>query len=233
MQIALIADLHGNWPATCALERDLARRKVDRLICLGDIVGKGPSSDRTFDWAMANCELILGGNWDYGVGCRQYAPDSYYWTQLGEARLARLRALPLETSLLLSGRRIRLFHGRPVMDTLVVAQQDAALIEPYFTDGSGIRCDVVGYADAHRQALRTLSPGLFFNCGSVGNALGTPLCCYAILEGDAQDAGAPLDIRMITLPYDREAALRDAREATDVPRIDTFIHEVETGVYSR
>jgi protein phosphatase len=233
MQIALIADLHGNWPATCALERDLARRKVDRLICLGDIVGKGPSSDKTFDWAMANCELVLGGNWDFGIGCRQYAPDSYYWAQLGEARLARLRALPLETTLTLGGRRIRLFHGRPVMDNLIVAQQDAALLEPFFTDGSGVRCDVVGYADAHRQAMRTFSPGLLFNTGSVGNAMGTPLCCYAILEGEADGGPAALDIRLITVPYDREAAVRDAQAAMDVPRIDTYIREVETGVYSR
>jgi len=233
MQIALIADLHGNWPATQALERDLARRKVDRLYCLGDIVGKGPSSDRTFDWAVANCDLILGGNWDYGVGYRQYSPDSYYWEQLGEQRLRTLRNLPMEKTLNLSGRHIRLFHGRPIMKTLILAQQDTASIDPLFTDCNGFRCDVVGYADAHRQALRTLSPGLFFNCGSVGNALGTPLCCYAILEGEERDPSAALDIRLITLPYDREQALADARAAVRVPLIETFIHEVQTGTYSR
>ncbi|HNW85580.1 MAG TPA: metallophosphoesterase family protein [Candidatus Limiplasma sp.] len=233
MQIALIADLHGNWPATQALERDLAQRRVDKLYCLGDIVGKGPSSDRTFDWAVANCDLILGGNWDYGVGYRQYAPDAYYWGQLGEKRLQTLRNLPLEKTLTLSGRHIRLFHGRPIMKTLILAQQDIAGIEPLFTDCNGFRCDVVGYADAHRQALRTLNPGLFFNCGSVGNALGTPVCCYAILEGAERDPDASLDIRLITRPYDRAKAVEDARVATQVPLIDTFIREVQTGQYSR
>ena len=233
MQIALIADLHGNWPATQALERDLARRSVDKLYCLGDIVGKGPSSDRTFDWAMANCDLILGGNWDYGVGYRQYAPDSYYWSQLGENRLARLRNLPLEKTFTLSGRRVRLFHGRPIMQALVQAHQDLTLIEPFFTDCNGFRCDVVGYADAHRQAMRTVNPGLFFNCGSVGNALGVTFCCYAILEGEPDDPVAALDLRLITLPYDREQAVADARAATGLPLIETFIREVQTGKYSR
>lgn len=233
MQIALIADLHGNWPATQALERDLTRRKVDRLYCLGDIVGKGPSSDRTFDWAVANCELILGGNWDFGIGYRIFAPDGYYWEQLGEKRLSFLRNLPLEKTLTLSGRRVRLFHGRPVMNTLVLAQQDAALIDPFFTDCNGFRCDVVGYADAHRQAMRTLTPGLFFNTGSVGNGLGSPLCCYAVMEGDTLDANAALDIRLITLPYDRAQAVADAQAAPQVPRIDTYIREVQTGLYSR
>ena len=233
MQIALIADLHGNWPATEALARDLARRRLDQIYCLGDIVGKGPSSDRTFDWAMANCDLILGGNWDYGVGYRQFAPDHFYWEQLGEKRLQTLRDLPTEKTLTLSGRRIRLFHGRPIMKSLVTILQDAAMIEPFFTDCNGMRCDVVAYADAHRQALRTMSPGIFLNCGSVGNALGTPLCCYAILEGDEADPTAALDIRLITLPYDREQAVADAQGAPEVPLIDSFIREVRTGAYSR
>ncbi len=233
MRIALVADLHGNWPATQALERDLPRRQVDRVYCLGDVVGKGPSSDRTCDWAFANCDLILGGNWDYGVSYRQFAPDDFYWEQLGEARMARLRALPLEKTLTLSGRHIRLFHGRPVMTTLITAQHEAAAIEPFFTDCNGFHCDVVGYADAHRQAMRTMNPGLFFNCGSVGNALGTPLCCYAILEGDEQDPAAALDVLLVTIPYDRAQAVRDAQAATQIRRIDTYIHEIETGIYSR
>ena len=233
MRIALFADLHGNWPATQALERDLARRKVDKLYCLGDLVGKGPSSDRTFDWAVANCDLILGGNWDFGVGYRQYAPDHYYWEQLGEKRLRFLRDLPLEKTLTLSGRRVRLFHGRPVMETLILAQHDAALIEPLFTDCNGMQCDAVGYADAHRQAMRTLNPGLFFNTGSVGNALGATFCCYAILEGEVDDATASLDVGMISVPYDRAAAVAQAQAATEVPRIDTFIRVVQTGRYSR
>jgi predicted phosphodiesterase len=233
MRIALVADFHGNWPATQALETDLKRRGADRIYCLGDLVGKGPSSDRTFDWVVANCDLILGGNWDYGVGYRQYAPDGFYWQQLGEKRLAFLRNLPLEKTLTLSGRHIRLFHGRPMMRELVVAQDDSALIEPFFTDCNGFACDVVGYADAHRQAMRTLNQGLFFNCGSVGNAMGVPMCCYAILEGDERDPAAALDIRLNTLPYDREQAQKDALAAPGVPRIETYLREVQTGIYSR
>ena len=181
MQIALIADLHGNRPAVEALERDLALIKPDKIYCLGDIVGKGPSNDFTFDWAMENCQLILGGNWDYGVGDQEFPNDRYYWEQLGEERLAKLRALPREHELWMSGRRVRLFHGRPVMENLVVAHHDATAIEPFFTAEDGSRYDAVIYADAHRQAMRTMSPGLFVNTGSVGNAIGIPKCCYAVL----------------------------------------------------
>ena len=54
MTIALVADLHGNMTAVQALERDLVKRKADAVWCLGDLVGKGPSSDRTFDTTPTN-----------------------------------------------------------------------------------------------------------------------------------------------------------------------------------
>ena len=233
MRIALIADLHGNRPATLALERDLARVQPDDIWCLGDIVGKGPSSDFTFDWAHAHCSLILGGNWDYGVGHKQFPADGFYWQQLGEERLARLRELPLEHECWFSGRRLRLFHGRPVMENLVTVHHDPSLLQPYFEDVSGARYDAVIYADAHRQAMRTLTPGVMVNIGSVGNNLGEPRCCYAILEGDPGREPAPFEIRLRQVDYDRRQAVEDAAGTPLVPNIAAFINEVETGVYSR
>jgi len=230
IQLALVADLHGNRPATEALERDLNRQKVDRVYCLGDIVGKGPSSDFTFDWAVKNCDLILGGNWDYGVGYKRFPLDDFYWQQLGEERLETLRQLPREKEISLAGRRIRLFHGRPVMEELVMAHMPIEQIEPFFQDGRGGRYDVVAYADAHRQAMRTVTPGIFLNCGSVGNGLGIPKCCYAILCGGDENEW---EIRLRQLDYDREQAIRDAEGAPKVPRIDTYIREIKTGLYSR
>ena len=233
MQIALVADLHGNRPATEALERDLALIRPDRIYCLGDIVGKGPSSDYTFDWAQANCDLILGGNWDYGVGNRQFAADDFYWEQLGEWRLKVLRELPLEHEMYFSGRRIRLFHGRPIMPKLVMAISDRELIESYFQDGQGGRYDAVVYADMHRQAMRTLTPGMLYNIGSVGNNLGEPRCCYALLCGEMTKERAPFEIRLRQLDYDRGEAVRDAQHTPLIPNIAAFIREIQTGIYSR
>ena len=233
MRIALIADFHGNWPAVEALEKDLKRRRVDRIYCLGDLVGKGPSSVQTCDWARANCDLILGGNWDYGVGGKQFARDDRYWDALGPERLRFLRELPREHTLTLSGQRVRLFHGRPVMKDLLTAHSPESELRPFLINEEGEACDVIGYADAHRQALRTLTPGLIFNCGSVGNGLGNPRVCYAILEGSESDPCAPLDVLLCSLPYDRERAIADAQDAPEIPRIDTYIREVQTGLYSR
>lgn len=233
MKIAFVADLHGNWPAVCALDQDLAVQKPDRIICLGDTVGKGPSNALTFDWAAEHCDLILGGNWDFGVGQQMFPNDQYYWQQLGEARLRRLRELPLESELMLSGRRVRLMHGRPVMEKLITVKDPLEVIQPFFTDAAGRPYDVLIYADAHRQAMRTVNPGLFINTGSVGNAMGVAYCCYAIVEAEEGDAPAPFEVRLRQLPYDRAQAIRDAEAAPGVPRIETYINEIRTAVYSR
>ncbi|MBR4068715.1 MAG: metallophosphoesterase family protein [Clostridia bacterium] len=233
MKLAFVADLHGNWPATCALEKDLAIQKPDRIICLGDLVGKGPSNAQTFDWVMAHCDLVLGGNWDFGVGEKAFPNDHYYWEQLGEERLRILRSLPIESEMMLSGRRVRLMHGRPVMEKLVTVKDPIDVIQPFFSDADGKPYDVVLYADAHRQGVRTVNPGMFINTGSVGNGMGVTYCCYAIVEAEPGDAPAPFEVRLRQLPYDREQAVRDAQAAPRVPMIESYIKEIRTGVYSR
>ena len=46
-KILFIADLHGNMPATLALEKEINRIQPDDIWFLGDVVGKGPESDKT------------------------------------------------------------------------------------------------------------------------------------------------------------------------------------------
>ena len=232
-EIALIADLHGNWPATQAVERDIRARGIQRIWCLGDVVGKGPSSDRTFDWAVKNCEFILQGNWDEGIGKRMFPKDQFYYDQLGDKRMETLLSWPLEYECFISGRKTRLFHGRPTMPEPYYVHEESALLEPYFLPDY----NVVGYADVHRQGLRLLGfKGILFNTGSVGNGLGVPMAQYAILRGvpDSRET-APFDVNMVTVPYDREQAIRDAREAgaRGLVNADLFEKEILTGKYAR
>ncbi len=59
---------------------------------------------------------------------------------------------------------------------------------------------------------------------------------YAILrcEPDSLEP-APLDIAMVTVPYDREQAIRDTRDAgkRGMPNAGFFEQEILTGVYAR
>ena len=227
----MVADLHGNLPAVEALDNDLKRRNISRIFCLGDMIGKGPSSPETLDWALSRCEVLLQGNWDSGIAFKEFPADEFYYRQLGEKRMKILRELPVEHELLLSGRKTRLFHGRPTMPRAIQVYDDGNDLEKYFLPDY----EVVGYADVHRQGVRVLKhKGLLFNTGSVGNGIGMNMVQYAIVEcGDKRED--PLDVTMVTLPYDNERAARDARQAGEkgLVNADLFVREVLTGYYSR
>ena len=230
-EIALVADLHGNVPALEVVDADIRKRSIRHIYCLGDTVGKGPCSADTLDWALQNCEVILRGNWDEGIGLKQYPADEFYYEQLGEKRMKALTEFPMEHHMLMSGKKTRLIHGRPSVDWPLQVYDRREDLEPMFDPD----WDIVGYADIHRQGHRVLGTrGILFNTGSVGNAMGVTEAQYTIVRfGD--HAGDPLDIVMVSLPYDKERAVRDARLAAEkgLVNADLYIREIETGVYAR
>lgn len=229
MKYAIIADLHGNRPAIERLEQDLAHRKPDALICLGDVVGKGPNNDYAFDWAKRNCDLILQGNWEKGISARIYKHDTFYHEQLGQKRMEEMASWPLEHRLRLSGKNVRLIHGRPLFHTLHTLNADEKVWAEYFLPDY----DVLIYADVHRQGLRTLAHRLLVNTGSVGNSLGVTHIQYLILKGSADRNNAPLDFTMVNLPYDNQATVEEVKKYPDLHNSEAFIRELETGVYAR
>lgn len=232
-EIALVADLHGNLPAVEALDQDLRARGIEKIWCLGDVVGKGPSSADTYDWAVERCEIILMGNWDEGISYKRFPRDEFYYRQLGEKRMAGLRGFSLEHRCMISGRKMRLFHGRPIMPGPYPVHTDKELLLPYFVKD----VNILGYADVHRQGMRILDGNrTLFNTGSVGNGLGAPMVQYVILRGELGSAQpAPLDISLVTVPYDRNRAIRDTDQAekNGLVNAEAFRREIMTGIYSR
>lgn len=237
MRIALIADLHGNMPAIEAVSAHIATQHIDATYCLGDLIGKGPSSAEAFDWAMENCDVVIQGNWDEAVCKGIYLrPEtlSFHQAALCEDRLKRLSALPFEHRLTLSGRKIRLIHGRPFVDEALGSDSPIEKRMQLFDTDDGYAPDVVGFADVHRPFYQHMRSGVLFNTGSVGNPLaGQPYASYLILEGTLGDAIAPLLYTIVQLPYDREEAIRQAEATPDMPQREAYINEVQTGRYSR
>lgn len=102
---ALLTDIHANREAFEAVLADQARRKIDRIALLGDIVGYGPDPDWCADRAMRLAEagaLILKGNHDAAVdradsAMNPVARAAIDWTRdrLDDEHKAFLAALPL------------------------------------------------------------------------------------------------------------------------------------------
>jgi len=83
---AVISDIHGNASALRTVLADIDSRKIDRIICLGDIVGYGPEPLACVDMVRERCAWSLMGNHDFGV---LYEPTNFnpgaesaaFWTR--------------------------------------------------------------------------------------------------------------------------------------------------------
>lgn len=86
MRQALISDIHGNVEALTAVMAHIGSQNVDRIICLGDIVGYGPNPCQCLDLVIKRCTLTILGNHDQAAlfdpdGFNPVALRAIYWTR--------------------------------------------------------------------------------------------------------------------------------------------------------
>ncbi|MFI2101990.1 metallophosphoesterase family protein [Isoptericola sp. NPDC019693] len=238
-RIAVVSDVHGNLGALEAVLADIGARGITRVINLGDDAGKGPRGSAVVDRLREVCEADVRGNWDDflpRLGA-EAPPEMVWWRdELRPDQRAWLGAKPLSHDLLLSGRRVRLFHASAAdVHTRVhfhhTPEEFAGMFAATELTGPGAEPTVVGYGDVHDAYLETCRGRTLFNTGSVGNPLDDPTPVYAILEGvpDSPDP-APFGIQHVRVPYDVEAELAVAREA-GMPRNVEWEHELRTAEY--
>ena len=71
---AVISDIHGNAVALRAALDDIDSKGIERIVCLGDIIGYGPDPLECVDLVRERCEWSLMGNHDFGV---LYEPTNF------------------------------------------------------------------------------------------------------------------------------------------------------------
>ena len=116
MQYAIVSDLHANLQAWNAVLLDIRSLRIDRIICLGDIVGYGPQPSEVLKSVHQNVNHLVLGNHD-AVICGKMDSSLFSdtaghvirWTreQLNPSAVRFLRSLPLS----LNGGGFRCAHG--------------------------------------------------------------------------------------------------------------------------
>ncbi|UHA75865.1 metallophosphoesterase family protein [Paenibacillus sp. 481] len=239
--VAIISDIHGNLQALEAVLADIKRQDIDRIYCLGDLVGKGPNPVEVMDQIMSSCDIVVRGNWDeLVVRITDDINFSWHADKLGKARLEQLEKLPFSYDFIMSGRHIRLLHASPQSVYHRVQPWDdkekrIGMFEftPSLTDPLH-PCqepDVVIYGDIHNAYLQHLRGKTLANCGSVGNPLDMTQASYMIVQGSLGHVEVEeFTIQFRRVPYEIEQAVR-AAEATDMPGLKPYVRELRTGVY--
>jgi predicted phosphodiesterase len=247
-RIAIISDVHGNVTALEAVLADIAARGIGRIVNLGDVVAKGPRSAEAVQICREACEVTVRGNWDSFISGAEMPPvPAAVWTrdQLSMADLGWLAALPNTLDLVMSGKRIRLFHASQVSELHRVRvrhtpEEFAGMFTNTAFTGSfragGVDDheavpDVVGYGDIHDSFMKVADGKMLFNVGATGNPLDAPTAPYAVLEGVAGSTEpAPFSVQFSRVPYDIDAELAVATRM-DMPQTEAYGRELREGIY--
>lgn len=133
MRYAIVSDIHANLFAWNAVLTDIATHRIDRLICLGDLIGYGPHPAEVLQSIHRHVDVIAMGNHDAAV-CGKIDPARFnaharemvIWTRkaLGAQALDFLGTLPL----VLTGDGFRCTHGdfaKPAAFRYVIEPEDA------------------------------------------------------------------------------------------------------------
>ena len=221
-RIGVLGDIHGNREALAAALAALERCGVERLACVGDIVGYNADPDECAEIVRERRMLAIAGNHDLiavrrlGFGrCANNAAYALRRTRraIAAETAAYLEALPLYREI---ERGVMLVHGgvrdvQQYMTTRATIEQNAAWLREDFP---GARVCFFGHSheqkvyevDAEAREITAdrllLDPGktYFINPGSVDASRKSrhKLAECAILDGDL--------IEFVRVPYDAAAA---------------------------
>lgn len=212
--LGLISDVHANVLALEAVLTELKRKGAESIVCLGDLVGYGPSPNETVGLLRQEKVLCTLGAADEQVAFEfarspkprvGVADETLAWTRsvIEAEHLAFLRTLPPQLRLNTVQGRLRARHG-----TLGAAgrtdlnQNEAALTGLLESQ----RCKILAVGNSHVPFYRKLKAGWIINPGSVGLSLnGEPGADYALLRfGETS-----LEIEMDKVEYDFAAVAFD------------------------
>ncbi len=239
MKIAIISDIHGNLEALKTTFEDIQKRKVDKIICLGDIIMKGVHSKECLQLVREKCDIVLRGNCD-----RHFSQEHENIEEFPEQEQKRIKwmretlsdedrrylyNLPYSYEFYMSGSFVRLFHAMPEADNKAVLNVDSiqTKLKMFYPSSNTISqniADVIIYGHIHHPYLDRLYNKTLINVGSVGNSfdairnpekdsnvLETTRANYLIIEGEfgSKEYNSEISYQFIRVPYNIQKELED------------------------
>ena len=242
----VVADIHGNREALEAALADLERRGVERLLCLGDIVGYNADPDDCVAMLRSRGALAIAGNHDLiALGrldfarCSNKARYALKRTRrrLGGESAAYLERLPAHRVI---EDEVVLVHGgvRDVEQYMVTEAHIRENAGYFASDFPGARVCFFGHShdqkvyEVHEGKVREIAPGspallareriYFINPGSVDASRKRThkAAEFAVLDTDAWQ------VEMARVPYD--CASTEAKAAVFGYRINFWLDRLYT-----
>ena len=258
MKIAIISDIHGNLEALKATLKNIEERRVDKIICLGDIIAKGVHFKECIELIQKNCDVVIQGN------CDRYFSEKHIdietkpeeerkrigWIQsiISEENRNYLLNLPFCYEFYMSGSLVRLFHATPEDDSKAITNVDKIetkyrMFLPSKNTVSQNVADIVIHGHIHHPYMDKLYNKTLINVGSVGNSydvirnpkkdsdvLETIKSNYLIIEGEygSKEYISDIAFQFVRVPYDIDKELED--EHLNIEK-ENYRFELKEGKY--
>lgn len=224
IKIALLADIHANFPALLSVSEEVKNWKPDAVFVLGDAINRGPRPQECLQHLLnkrkeENWQMILGNHEDYVLQFEEEdAPQSgprfeilqfVYWThqKLSREELRAIKNFPRQIDeKLATGQHLRAVHAsmaglRAGIYPHTPLEKLRDLIQP--------APDILCVGHTHKPLIRTVEDTKIVNAGSVGLPFdGNPKPSYARIQVTPDEVA--VDIHRFD--YDREQAIQDFHE---------------------
>lgn len=104
MKAAIISDIHSNLEALQAVIKDIKKRRIKNIFCLGDLVGYGANPNECIELCFKEADVIIAGNHDWATidktdlsNFNKVAAAAVQWTKkhISQENLKIIQQLPL------------------------------------------------------------------------------------------------------------------------------------------
>ena len=242
-RIAAFGGIYSNHVALAAAIADAHARRVDAIVCLGDLGAFGPHPDRVFPLLQRAGIPVVRGNYDDSIArglddCQCgytdprdnfYARLSYQYTfsNTSEEHRTWMAALPSEIRFRLGELDVLACHGSPrQMNEFLWESATPTHFLDMLARDSGADVVIGTHTGIHWK--RELPDGRrYVNVGALGRPAndGRTEVWYTILEA----SGRSLEVEFVPLSYDYEALAKEMEEER-LP--EEFIRTIRTGYWT-
>ena len=223
MKLAIITDIHGNEVALKEVLQEIdARRDIEEIWCLGDMIAMGPGTNEVLELLFARSDIrMITGNHDEAIlslVSGEGHPESYKHTrehhewvadQLTKEHIKKLKELPRTIQREINGTRIFGIHYHIETSKRQSHIRDEpfySILEPTIENMekmySDYQADIICFGHNHPEHLFQNGTQTYINPGALGVSKGTT-APYAIIDCTTLEP----EISIHHVPYDKAAFL--------------------------
>lgn len=227
MKIGIISDIHSNIDALQETFNAFNKEKIDKVICIGDVIGIGPYPEKCIQFLIENNEKILsfvkGNHEKYllkGIPKKNHNEknakpmteeqiNSHKWnhSRINNKQIEFIGTLKEKDCLEIEGKKIIIEHYP--MDNnnkfkKFVKNPNEKEIEELFEDKSA---DVYLFGHTHQKLYIKTEEKHYINPGSLGCPAKTNVACAGVLEINNNI----IEYKELNIKYDIENVIKQIR----------------------